>query len=609
MPRRGTRSRFETAVQLGLLAIVFILLLLDVSANYVIFKTRLVEREEVAARFSRAGLAVSRRIADRIPSGLSLEVATNLRTEFRLADVEFLSGAPASSNAEAVASWLKERADKTSDIARAEVLRLLANEELQSLVGGEGKQYHALYPVATESRVGLLLISSQEPVLAYLDDVGQSVMLAGLLAGMIILVMYFSLSRYIFRPFAAIKAEARHAGRLVGRENNEVEAIIGDYRRIIGELQEKETELLRLNREIQRRADSLEQFNHYLLNSMSSGIVTIDRVSLLVSINQAAEKVLGISASGFLGRHYWDLFSSNIDLVNALSRALECAENRPYTEIDYQAGDGQVLHLGIIVSVIVDNNSRTVGASVLISDLTELVNLRHELEERKRLASLGEMAGGLAHQLRNSLGAIVGYGRLIEKRLLKAGLKTSSIKALATETQEAEALIERFLYFSRPLNFQPQETNLRELIQDLLESFRVRPDCQHIEFVYDSMISDQIPADALLLKQALVNLVENAVNSYNGQAGVVTVETQMRADQVEITIWDSGCGIAEGSRDKVFTPFYSSRPAGTGLGLPLVAKIVELHQGHISLESQEIKGTVVRVMLPIIVNESVPSPV
>ncbi len=505
--------------------------------------------------------------------------------------------------------WLQEMADNTSEPDRAKVLRLLAAEELQSLVGGEGNLYHALYPVVTESRDGRLLISSQEPVLAYLDDVGQLVMLAGLFAGLIILAMCFYLSRYIYRPFAAIKAEARHAGRLVGHENNEVEAIIADYRRIIGELREKESELLGLNREIQLRADSLEQFNHYLLNSMNSGIVTIDRASLLVSINQAAEKVLGISGSSFLGRHYWDLFSSNIDLVNALSRALECAENRPYTELDHQAGDGRVLHLGIIVSVIVDNASRTVGASVLISDLTELVDLRHELEERKRLASLGEMAGGLAHQLRNSLGAIVGYGRLIERRLVKAGLETSSVKALANETEEAEALIERFLYFSRPLNFQPQETDLHRLIQDLLESFRVRPDCQHVEFVYDSTNVDQVLADALLLKQALVNLIDNAVNSYDGQPGVVTVTTQMDENQVEITIADSGSGIDPASRDKVFTPFYSSRPAGTGLGLPLVAKIVGLHQGHIALQSRESGGTLIRLVLPSPVSESLPIPV
>ncbi len=87
MLRRGTRSRFETAVKLGLLAIVFVLLLLDVSANYVIYKTRLVEREEVTGRFSRVGLAVARRIADRIPPGLSPEDAARLRTEFRLAEV------------------------------------------------------------------------------------------------------------------------------------------------------------------------------------------------------------------------------------------------------------------------------------------------------------------------------------------------------------------------------------------------------------------------------------------------------------------------------------------------------------------------------------------
>lgn len=602
----GSRSKFESAVQLGLLAMVFVLLLLDVSANYVIFKTRLIEREEVTARFSRAGLMVSRQITDRIPPRLSSEDATSLRSQFRLTDVSFLAGAPVSSDASALALWLEEMACKTTDAARAQILRQLATVELQSLVGDVDKQYHGLYPVATEQGTGLVLISSQESVLAFLDDVGQTVMLAGLLAGLAILAGYFYLSRYIFRPFAAIKAEARHAGRLVGHGSDEVEAIIADYRRIIGELQEKETELLQLNREIQLRADSLEQFNLYLLNSMSSGIVTIDRASLLVSINQAAEKVLGVSASDFVGRHYWDLFSSDVGLVNALSRALECAENRPYAELDYQAADGSVLHLGVIVSVIADNSSRTVGASILINDLTELVDLRHELEERRRLASLGEMAGGLAHQLRNSLCAIVGYARLIGRRLVKAGMGTESVAALSNETAEAEALIERFLYFAKPLNYQTQATNVGELIQDLLVSFRVRPDCQHIEFVCDGTSLDRIPADALLLKQAFVNLVENAVNSYDGQRGTVEVATRLHAGQAEVVIMDRGCGIDDDCRDKVFTPFYSSRPAGTGLGLPLVAKIIELHEGHISIEPRDGGGTVIRVVLPTAVSQDAP---
>ena len=217
------------------------------------------------------------------------------------------------------------------------------------------------------------------------------------------------------------------------------------------------------------------------------------------------------------------------------------------------------------------------------------------------------MSGGLAHQLRNSIGAILGYARLIERRMVRSEMDTAAVVSLTEEVGEAEALIERFLYLTKPLNCQAEPIDLGLLIADICRSLQVRADFAAIELVERIELHHPIMADPLLLKQALLNLIENAANAYDGLAGVVEISAGQTADTTEIAVVDSGCGIPAADRDKIFTPFYSSRPAGTGLGLPLVAKIVELHGGHLALDSEPGRGTRFRVSLPVTVADDRPA--
>jgi len=226
---------------------------------------------------------------------------------------------------------------------------------------------------------------------------------------------------------------------------------------------------------------------------------------------------------------------------------------------------------------------------------------------------LGEMAGGLAHQLRNSMGAITGYCALLKKRLRKSGLEIGSIEALIQETAEAEKLVERFLQFARPLAFKPEPASVNELVAQVVSTFEARPDCRQAEFVVRQTDDFTIGLDPLLMKQALTNIVENAFNAYENRKGRVEIrvgqvslipannwqESGTSALQLQIEVEDFGCGIAEDDLDKIFTPFFSCRPSGTGLGLPLARKIVDLHLGSLSVESQLGKGTTFTISLPI----------
>ncbi|MFQ5453199.1 MAG: ATP-binding protein, partial [Candidatus Zixiibacteriota bacterium] len=434
-----------------------------------------------------------------------------------------------------------------------------------------------------------------------LDDASKVILIINIISIIVIALVYFTLYRFILSPFRKIKKQAMDAGRVVPTGEDDVEAMVDEYQKIIGELKEKENELIILNKAIQKKADSLEQFNKYLMKSMSSGIITVNKQGEIMSVNNAAEHILQIDSNNYSGKHFKELFHINVSMVESINIALQNNQNHPYREYVIKVSDSLSLNLGVIISVIHDNTDNPIGASILLNDLTEIKKLRRDLETKTRLVALGEMAGGLAHQLRNSIGAILGYSCLLKKRLLKKNLETGSLDALEEETKEAELLIDRFLQFARPSNFYPQKTNINSLIKEVIEKFKIREDFQYCDFVLNEKNFENTEAeiDSLLIKQALANIIENGVNAYCGQEGAIELNLSTTQDSAIIEIKDFGCGIKEENLDKIFTPFFSSRPSGTGLGLSLAKKIIDLHQGRLSVFSEPERGTSFTIYLPI----------
>ncbi|MEW5993532.1 MAG: ATP-binding protein, partial [Candidatus Zixiibacteriota bacterium] len=349
----------------------------------------------------------------------------------------------------------------------------------------------------------------------------------------------------------------------------------------------------------QWRADSLEQFNWYLLASMNSGLVTINADSKIVSINQAAAGMLDINTEDYIGKNYEELFEGNDSVLRMTADVLECMQPPSPQEIEFSTGSDESKVLGVSVSSIRDHKRQSIGAAVLMSDVTEVTRLRRELEAKNRLAALGEMAGGLAHQLRNSVGAINGYCHLLRKRFTKKGLETGSVEALAQEAAEAEKLIERFLQFARPLHPMIEQVHLDQLLADIVQGFRIRPETSRISISSDLPPQMVVEADPLLVRQALANIIENAVYAYDEKPGTIEISATTSADTVTIKIRDYACGIPPEDLEKIFTPFYSLRPSGTGLGLPLAEKIVDLHNGSLTVESRLGQGTAFTVVLPL----------
>jgi PAS domain S-box-containing protein len=599
MEMKGRKRKFEYEVHLGLLVIVLILLCLNFVSNLIIYRAGESQRDAAIAELNMAALAVSRAVQGSIPPRLTEAQKAEFLHQYRLSSVIVIPSQPPDTTIEARRQWFQLFVRNLPPGQVPDIARKLLTAEYQTLTRGKHNEFFYVYPAPAARQKMLIILSKNIPELAYLDDSGRVVLIAGIIAIVAIGGLYLLLSRFIFAPFRKIRKEALQAGRQVDQSKDDVEALVEDYRRIIEELKEKEAQLLELNKAIQQRADSLEQFNQYLLTSINSGIVTVHKDGRILSINRAGAEIFGIVPGEYEGKPFTELFASSRELAQAVREALSEARNSDYREIDLSCPDGKTQTLGVSVSVIYDFSQRPIGASVLINDLTELKRLRRELETKNRLAALGEMAGGLAHQLRNSMGALSGYCNLLKRRLKKKGLESESLDSLAQEVAETEQLVDRFLQFARPLNLELQEVSITELITQVVDNLQSRPDYRLASLVLHPGDDVSVAVDALLLKQALTNILENAVNAYENKDGRVEIRVRRDAGQVHIQIEDFGCGIAEQDLDKIFTPFFSSRPSGTGLGLPLARKIIDLHGGTLAVTSQVGKGTVFTITLPV----------
>lgn len=613
---KKSSRKFESEVHLGLLVMVFLLLFLNFTSNYIIYRDREAKRSRVSATMNAAAVAATRMVHGVMPPALTEEQKRKLRQQYDLSTIEVLPSQPRDNSPAALRQWLSSVSAYFSPELPPEIRRNILLSSYQTLVQGEKGEYFYVYPIPSQSGKGMIILAMKAPELAFLDNSARILFIIGVVSIGVIAVLYLLVSRFIFSPFRKIKKQAIDAGRVEEPEADDFEVMIEDYRKIIEELKEKEAKLLELNRMIQQKADSLEQFNQYLLSSITSGIITIDKEGRLLSVNRAAAKILGIEPSQYLHQPYTALFEASSELSEEIRRAVEEGRNMEYQEMEIEMPSGTKLALGVSISTVTDDHRQALGASVLMNDLTELHQLQKELETKNRMAALGEMAGGLAHQLRNSMGAITGYSTLLKKRLQKNGIEVGSITALIQEATETERLVEKFLQFARPLALTPERTSLEQLVSQVIEAFRTRAGYDKVEFSFTSKGEETVAeVDTLLIKQVLTNLIENAIHAYEGKPGLVEIalkkcdenisRKQRVTSDICLEVKDYGCGIPEEDLDKIFTPFFSSRPSGTGLGLPLARKIIDLHQGSLTVVSEVGKGTTFTITLPSRIHQTV----
>ena len=339
----------------------------------------------------------------------------------------------------------------------------------------------------------------------------------------------------------------------------------------------------------------LTQMHEYILQSVTSGIMTFSPEGLVTTANPAAEAILGFEPKAMLGANYETIFGTQSLMPAFIKETLEQKKEAIREECLVVQGNGQRKFLGFTTSALRDPGGKMIGAIIVFIDLTEMKRLQEQVDLKKRLEMMGEISAWVAHEFRNYMGTIMGYASLLSKEFASETPQHAMTHAISRECATMESLITDLLAYGKKPVLTLQRMSLTALIKEVLEPFRIN--APHICFDIE-MASCDTAADKTLMRQALFNLVQNAMEAM-GKQGTLTIRLIQKVDgSVEMKLSDSGRGIPSHEINLIFLPFFTTREKGSGLGLALVHKIIRSHNGMISVESEGGKGTTFTITLP-----------
>jgi two-component system sensor histidine kinase HydH len=341
----------------------------------------------------------------------------------------------------------------------------------------------------------------------------------------------------------------------------------------------------------------IKAFSDNLVENMPIGLMAIDSDGTIASFNQAAGAVLLLSADEILGRNASEVLPNQLwRLVGQSEEAKGVIEK----ELDCPISDGRVIPLDVSVSLLEGDDGIFLGHIILFRDMTEVQNLKREIETTQRLASLGRIAAGIAHEIRNPLSSIKGFATYFQERYRDNPEDQKTAQIMVQEVERLNRVIGQLLEFARPVAMKLKPASLKRLIQHSLRMVEGQAREKNIEI--NANLSPDIkdfPLDQDRVNQVLLNLYLNAIEAMeDGGAISVSLSENKDSEGIKIVISDTGKGIDKKDLDHIFDPYFTTKQSGTGLGLAIVHKIISSHRGEVKVNSEPDRGTVVTIYLP-----------
>ena len=396
------------------------------------------------------------------------------------------------------------------------------------------------------------------------------------LAVMLLLVKFlFSRGRQ-----AAMNAKEEEKEEKKGK-TSEIGFVTDTFSGLVRKLKDNERRLAELKAMAEDRASLSESLSENILESVPSGVISFNEDLEITTVNPAAERILGFERRKVVGLRCGEV------LTGQLARFAEEKKTVERQELSYEASPARRLWLGFSLNPLFDGGGRRAGLILVFTDLTGLRVLERQAELRRRLSSLGEMAAGLAHELRNPMAVIAGYSKLLVRNDGQEKEKAAAL-AIGNEVSAMNSIINGFLSFTNPAapELEPvSKDGLTEILKTCMNAALAGEDGREKGFLISASLSADckpfvIRADEVLMKQAFMNIMQNAVQAMP-RGGRLAVRVGVVEDEAIISISDTGPGVPEEMRHKVFLPFYTTREGGTGLGLAVVHGIISSHSGSI----------------------------
>jgi two-component system sensor histidine kinase HydH len=339
----------------------------------------------------------------------------------------------------------------------------------------------------------------------------------------------------------------------------------------------------------------IKAFSDSLVENMPIGLIATDAGGRLSAFNQTAEAILKRTAAEVLGKPAEEILPGS---CRELFRTLAAERRLIEREFDCAVEEGRTIPIEIIATTLCEENGAFVGHVLLFRDMTELRRLEEEVARSRRLASLGSLAAGVAHEIRNPLSSIKGFATWFRERYRDNPEDRETAEVMIREVDRLNRVITQLLEFARPLTMHRVPTSPQAVIRHALKM--VEGEAQAKRIVVETDLSPEvgeIPLNADRMTQVLLNLFQNAITAMEA-GGVLRISLARRDEKtIRIIIADTGVGISKEDLPRVFDPYFTTRPSGTGLGLAIVQKIVEAHGGEVRLESEPGRGTTATILL------------
>ena len=352
-----------------------------------------------------------------------------------------------------------------------------------------------------------------------------------------------------------------------------------------------------------REKEAVRNYLNNILQSLTTGVIVVDLDCRVTVFNRSAERITGLAAEACLTRPLTeavpiDLFPTMVDRLNESEGRVPVYEEGL---IDADAGN---LRVRVTASPVQNTEGQSIGTMLLVEDITQLKQLEEEANRNDRLRAMGEMAAGIAHEIRNPLASIELFASVLKKDLGDDEEHKEIANRIINGVRSMDRTISSLLLFAKSPEPSRQKCDIGELLKSIINSsthLQV-PDNVKVECDFNGDIMAN--ADRDLLQQVFLNFIRNGIQAMP-EGGTLTLRVEPGNDPdashrrcISTTISDTGVGIAARDRDQIFNPFFSTKHQGTGLGLAIAHNIVKAHLGTIDMESREGHGTTFTVRLP-----------